>query len=116
VDKQTNSYLTAVAALIELAPKTPLESMLSVQAVATHFASVNALLKASQPDADLEVIGFWLNMATRLMRVFIVQGEALARLSGTLPQQRILVEKLTVHEGGQAAIVGSINRGRGGDA
>ncbi len=58
--------------------------------------------------------------ATRLLRLFTEQMEALARHRGTASEQRVTVEHVHVHEGGQA-IVGAVtapqkaSQGEGGD-
>jgi hypothetical protein len=57
--------------------------------------------------------------AIRLMRVFSEQVEAVQKLKGKAGQQRVTVEHVHVHEGGQA-IVGTVTprgpgRGEGDD-
>jgi hypothetical protein len=46
------------------------------------------------------------------MHLFLEQLEAMAKLQGKSGQQRVVVEHVTVANGGQA-IVGAITRGRG---
>jgi hypothetical protein len=50
--------------------------------------------------------------ATRLLRLFTEQLEALAKLKGKTSQQKVIVEHVTVAAGGQA-IVGVVPGGRG---
>jgi hypothetical protein len=56
--------------------------------------------------------------ATRLMRLHLDQIEAMQKLKGKAGQQKVTVEHVHVHEGGQA-IVGAVRTGRdregGGD-
>lgn len=52
------------------------------------------------------------NRASKLMRTFTAQLEAMQRLRGT-NQQKMTVEHVHVHEGGQA-IVGNVVRREGG--
>jgi hypothetical protein len=62
-----------------------------------------ALLEGQTPQGiDANVL-----RATRLMRVFVEQLEAMARLKGKSGQQRVVVEHVTVNDGGQA-IVGAV--------
>ena len=46
--------------------------------------------------------------ATRLMRLFNEQVELMARLKGKTSQQKVTVEHVHVHQGGQA-FVGAVN-------
>ena len=88
-----------------------IEAMLAVQMVATHFAATRALrrLKGSDTIPQQDANG---NLAVKLLRTFAAQTEALQRYRGK-GQQKVTVEHVQVHTGGQA-IVGSISQsGRG---
>jgi hypothetical protein len=50
--------------------------------------------------------------ATRLMRLFNEQLEAMAKLKGKTGQQKVTVEHVHVNAGGQA-IVGAVTAGKG---
>jgi hypothetical protein len=50
--------------------------------------------------------------AVRLMRLYTEQLGAMAKLKGTAGQQKMTVEHVHVHAGGQA-IVGPVARGKG---
>ncbi len=52
------------------------------------------------------------NRATRLLRLFNAQLETMQKLKGTAGQQKMTVEHVHVHSGGQA-IVGQVDAGKG---
>src|SRR3984893_7495860 len=85
--------------------------MLAVQMVATHFAATRALrrLKGSDMVSQQDSNG---NLAVKLLRTFAAQTEALQRYRGK-GQQKVTVEHVHVHTGGQA-IVGSVSQSGGG--
>jgi hypothetical protein len=87
-----------------------IEAMLAVQMVATHFAATRALrrLKGSDTLPQRDSNG---NLAVKLLRTFAAQTEALQRYRGK-GQQKVTVEHVHVHTGGQA-IVGSVSRSGG---
>jgi hypothetical protein len=88
-----------------------IEAMLAVQMVGTHFAATRALrrLKGSDTIPQQDSNG---NLAVKLMRTFAAQTEALQRYRGK-GQQKVTVEHVHVHTGGQA-IVGSVSQSGGG--
>jgi hypothetical protein len=88
-----------------------IEAMLAVQMVATHFAATRALrrLKGSDMVSQQDSNG---NLAVKLLRTFAAQTEALQRYRGK-GQQKLTVEHVHVHTGGQA-IVGSVSQSGGG--
>jgi hypothetical protein len=90
-----------------------IEAMLAVQMVATHFAATRALrrLKGSDMVSQQDSNG---NLAVKLLRTFAAQTEALQRYRGK-GQQKVTVEHVHVHTGGQA-IVGSVSQSGGGRA
>jgi hypothetical protein len=99
--------MKATALLAELQPTTATETLLAAQMIGTqrvamaflHLAMQNGQTHAS---ADANVL-----RATRLMRVFNEQVETMAKLKGKSGQQRVVVEHVTVNDGGQA-IVGAV--------
>ena len=94
------------------------QTMLAVQMVGTHYAIVDFLSRATMPDQTTEAIDQNVARATRLMRIFIEQGDAMQKLKGQHGQQKIVVERVEVHQGGKA-MVGAITAGQsatgGGD-
>lgn len=97
-------------ALKEMAPKNGTEAMLATQMIACHEASLLFLNRAAHGQYE-ESVDRNVHRASRLMRVFTEQLEALQRLRGKSGQQKVTVEHVHVHEGGQA-IVGSVNARR----
>jgi len=100
----------AVAALTGVAPRSTTEGMLATQMLATHSVALEQLRQAQLLDQPLEAAQFRMNSALRLMRLFIDQMETLARLQGSLVQQKVVVEHVNIEAGGQA-IVGAVAGG-----
>lgn len=96
--------------LDELRPANPLQGMLAGQIVACHFLALSQMGKAAQAP-DLKSQAAHLQLATKLQRTFNTQLETWMKLRGQ-QQQKVLVEHVHVHEGGQA-IVGNVVSGRG---
>ncbi len=101
----------ALAAVHGIRANDEIEAMLAVQMVATHFAATRALrrLKGSDMVSQQDSNG---NLAVKLLRTFAAQTEALQRYRGK-GQQKVTVEHVHVHTGGQA-IVGSVSQSGGG--
>jgi hypothetical protein len=98
---------TATALLAELEPKTASESMLAAQMIGTHHAAMHFLRRGRSEEQQVEVVDRNVNRATRLMCQFTEQVEAMSKLKGKSGQQRVIVEHVTVNQGGQA-IVGAV--------
>jgi hypothetical protein len=100
-----------LAAVHGIGANDEIEAMLAVQMVATHFAATRALrrLKGSDTTHQQDSNG---NLAVKLLRTFAAQTEALQRYRGK-GQQKVIVEHVHVHTGGQA-IVGSVSQSVGG--
>lgn len=97
--------------LISLDVDDPLKAMLATQMAAIHDLQQKEFLFASQivsPDERQ----FHINAVTKLSNVFIQQAALMQKLQGK-GQQKVTVEHVHVHNGGQA-IVGSIATGTGG--
>ena len=105
----------ALAVMKGIEPGDILEDMAAAQLVAAHHAAMQAYGHAAQPDQPFAVWRESLNQANRLSRTFAAMLEALNRHRGKGGQQRVVVEHVTVNEGGQA-VVGAVERpgGRGG--
>lgn len=102
----------ALAALKGLAPRDELEGMLASQMVATHHAAMDCLRRAMVPDQTFAGRELNLKHATKLLGVYARQVEALDKHRGH-GQQKITVEHVNVHAGGQA-IVGNVETGSAG--
>jgi len=105
VDETTSNFLLSVVRSIK--PRDELETLLAVQMGAIHAATMMMARRLNHvetiPQQDAAERAF-----NKLARTFAMQMEALKRYR-TGGQQRVIVEHVTVNEGGQA-IVGNINR------
>ena len=107
-EKNMNGLL---AAMHGIAPRDEMEGMLAAQMVATHSAAMRLLCqtKGSESLSQQDSNG---NLAIKLLRTYAIQMEALQRYRGK-GQQKVTVEHVHVHAGGQA-IVGNVTRPEGG--
>lgn len=97
-----------------LAPRDGMEVMLCSQLVALHSQGMDFLRRAMIPDQTIAGIDINVNRASKTLRTFATMAECLRTYRGG-GQQKMTVEHVTVNAGGQA-IVGTVNRGAGGDA
>ena len=102
-----------LAALHGIEPRDELEGMLATQMVATHIATMECLRRAGLKEQNFEARTMNLQQANKLARTYAAQLEALNRHRGK-GQQTMTVEHVHVNAGGQA-IVGTVNRGGGGN-
>jgi hypothetical protein len=108
-EHKTMDHLTA--ALHGIGPQDELEGLLAVQLVSNHTLAMEFLRRAALPGMGDLGIDLNVNRATKLMRVFGTQVEALSRYRGK-GEQKMIVEHVHVHKGGQA-IVGPVNQTNG---
>ena len=94
--------------LSELGPKTGAEALLAVQMIGVHEAATTFLYRATVEGQTVDGADRNVLRATRLMRLFTEQLDAMAKLKGRTSQQKVTVEHVHVHGGGQA-IVGAVN-------
>jgi hypothetical protein len=109
-DKQLSA---TVAALMGIAPKDELEGMMAAQLIAAHNAAMECYRRAMIGEQTFEGRRENLTQANKLSRTYAALVEALNRHRGK-GQQKVTVEHVHVHAGGQA-VVGSIERPGGGD-
>src|SRR5215470_1287329 len=95
-----------LAAMMGMGPRDALEGMLIAQAIASHNAAMECYRRAMISEQTFEGRRENLNQANKLSRNFGALTEALDRHRGK-GQQRITVEHVNVHAGGQA-IVGAV--------
>src|SRR4030081_1377554 len=107
-EQDVNGVLAAVHGI---GANDEIEAMLAVQMVATHFVATRALRRLKAPDTIPQQDSNG-NLAVKLLRTFAAQTEALQRYRGK-GQQKLTVEHVHVHTGGQA-IVGSVSQSGGG--
>jgi hypothetical protein len=111
-EARDRQYQAAVAALAGIRPTDEIEGMVAVQMVATHSAAMECYRRAMIPDQTFEGRQENLNQANKLTRSYTLLMDALNRHRGKGGQQRVTVEHVHVHQGGQA-IVGTIQGGGG---
>ncbi len=113
-EEPVDALMRAMHLLLELAPQTGAEALLSVQMLGVHEAATVFLRQATAEGQTVDGADRNVLRVTRLMRLFSEQLDAMAKLKGRTSQQKVTVEHVHVHEGGQA-IVGAVNapkRGR----
>ena len=101
-----------VNALIGIKPMDEIEGMIAAQLVACHNASMECHRRAMIPKQTFEGRRDNLNQANKLSRTYASLVESLNRHRGK-GQQKVTVEHVHVHEGGQA-IVGNVESPGGG--
>jgi hypothetical protein len=113
-DEDGNDILaTATSLLKEMAPQNAIEGMLATQMIATNDAALTFVKRATLDDQTVEGADANVLRATRLLRVFVLQAEAMQKLRAKPSQQTVTVEQVNVHQGGQA-IVGSVSASKEG--
>ena len=103
----------AMAILQGIKPQDEIEGMLAVQMIGVHNMAMEAMRLVMISDQYPESKQSNTNRATKLLRTFAAQMEALKKYR-TGGQQKMIVEHVHVHQGGQA-IVGSVTQGGGCD-
>ena len=102
----------AVDVLIGMAPRDEFEAMIAAQLVACHNASMECYRRAMIGEQTFEGRRENLNQASKLSRTYATLLESLNRHRGK-GAQKVTVEHVHVHEGGQA-IVGNVESRGGG--
>lgn len=104
----------AIAAYALMSPRDAIEDMLVTQMMALQEATMASLAKANVPGQYPEARANHLNAANKCSRTFAALVETLNKHRGK-GQQKVTVEHVHVHAGGQA-IVGTVETGgsRGG--
>lgn len=97
--------------LIEIAPRDPVEQMLTTQMLALHAAVMDCARRAMIPGQDGGVRREELGLATKASRAFAQLADTLDRRRRG-GEQKMIVEHVHVHSGGQA-IVGPVSTGGG---
>ena len=111
-DARNRQYAAAAAGLAGIGPQDELEGMIAAQLLAAHNAAMECYRRAMFGEQTFEGRRENLNQANKLSRTYATLLEALNRHRGK-GQQKVTVEHVHVHEGGQA-IVGNVeSRGEG---
>jgi hypothetical protein len=108
-EERSNQISATIAALIGIGPNDELEGMMAAQLVACHNASMERYRRAMIGEQTFEGRRENLSQANKLSRTYATLLEALNRHRGK-GQQKVTVEHVHVHEGGQA-IVGNVDGG-----
>ena len=106
-------YGATVAGLAGIGPRDELEGMIAAQLIAAHNAAMECYRRAMLSEQTFEGRRENLLQANKLSRTYAVLLEALNRYRGK-GQQKVTVEHVHVHSGGQA-IVGVVEPPGGGD-
>src|SRR5680860_19963 len=107
------SRFSCTAAMIGIGPRDEVEGMIAAQLLAAHNASMECYRRAMIGEQSFEGRRENLSQATKLSRTYTTLLEALNRHRGK-GQQKVTVEHVHVHQGGQA-IVGNVEHPGGGD-
>jgi hypothetical protein len=111
-EKAKKQFNATLAAQFGIGPKDELEGMLAAQLIACHNASMECYRRAMLREQTFEGRQENLNQASKLSRTYATLLEALNRHRGK-GQQKVTVEHVHVHKGGQA-IVGNVGAPGGG--
>lgn len=106
-EERDRQLSATIAALMGIAPKDELESMVAAQLVAAHNAAMECYRRAMIGEQTFEGRRENLAQANKLSRTCSTLLEALNRHRGK-GQQKVTVEHVHVHAGGQA-VVGTVN-------
>jgi hypothetical protein len=112
-ETQERQFRATAAALVGIDPKDELEGMMAAQLLAAHNAAMECYRRAMIPEQSFEGRRENLNQANKLSRTYASLLEALNRHRGK-GQQKVTVEHVHVHAGGQA-VVGMVETPGGGD-
>jgi hypothetical protein len=113
VDTYRQQVNATVAALAGIGPRDELEGMMAAQLIAAHNATMECYRRAMIREQTFEGRRENLNQANKLSRTWATLLEALNRHRGK-GQQKVTVEHVHVHAGGQA-VVGMVATPGGGD-
>jgi hypothetical protein len=112
-DARRKQLSATVAALVGIRPQDELEGMVAAQLIAAHNAAMECYRRAMLGEQTFEGHRENLTQANKLSRTYAVLLDALNRHRGK-GQQKVTVEHVHVHAGGQA-VVGMVGDPGGGD-
>lgn len=110
-EARDRQYEATAAGLMGIGPRDELEGMMAAQLIAAHAAAMECYRRAMIPEQTFEGRRESLSQANKLSRSFAVLLDALNRHRGK-GQQKVTVEHVHVHAGGQA-VVGNVAAGGG---
>ena len=106
-------YQAASSGLMGIGPRDELEGMMAAQLVASHSAAMECYRRAMLSEQTFEGRRENLNQANKLSRTWATLLDAFNKHRGK-GQQKVTVEHVHVHSGGQA-VVGTVEHPGGGD-
>jgi hypothetical protein len=110
-DAAAQRIVAVSAALAAFKPADEIEGMIAAQAVAMHHTAMECFRRSVLPDQPTDTVSKLRKDGANLARGMTDMLDALDRKRGKGGQQVVRVERVVVHEGGQA-IVGNV---KGGD-
>jgi hypothetical protein len=111
-ETKQRQIMAALDGLIGIHPRDELEGMMAAQLIASHSAAMECYRRAMIGEQTFEGRREALNQANKLSRSFATLLETLNRYRGK-GQQKVTVEHVHVHAGGQA-VVGAVSTPGGG--
>ena len=108
-EAQTRNAAAVITALGAFQPKDEIEGMIAGQAVALHQGALECFRRAMLPEQPPDIAARLRKDGTNMARAMTDMLDALDRKRGKGPQV-VRVERVVVHEGGQA-IVGNVTPG-----
>ncbi len=111
-EQQDRQFSATVDALMGIGPNDELEGMMAAQLIAAHNAAMECYRRAMIGEQTFEGRRENLNQANKLSRTWATLLEALNKHRGK-GQQKMTVEHVHVHAGGQA-VVGTVEAPGGG--
>lgn len=111
-DKTTQS-IGCIHAMMGFEPKDAVEGMMTAQMVALHNAVMECFRRAMVPEQTIEGRENNLRYGNKCAVTFSAMLDALSRYRGNVSEQKMTVEHVHVHSGGQA-IVGNVSNKEGG--
>jgi hypothetical protein len=102
------------AAISGIDPQDEIQGMLAIQLFATHCMSMEFSRRAMHPEQRGDGVDANVARVTQFMKIFLEQVACLQKLRGRGSQQKVVVEHVHVHQGGQA-IVGTVTSGGEGE-
>jgi hypothetical protein len=98
----------ALEMMREMKPESLMEAQLAAQMHAVHNTAIAYLAKATSPCPPFAGSDANVARAIELMRLYREMSETMLKLKGQTGQQKVVVEHVHVHEGGQA-IAGAVS-------
>ena len=112
-DDEVAANFTA-ALMHGLRPQDETEGILVAQMAGTHNLIMQCMQRAVQPGQFPAITNDYTLRACKLMHVFLKQLEVLEKYRGKTSRQKVIVEHVHIHQGGQA-VVGHIDNRKQGE-